>query len=489
MNKKTTLEPIERLLRAWLLGKESAPEWYNQEYFQDLLSEPANQWDQIAQQHIHDVTNKQLRKLRPSNYAANTPWQTALQQDFASGNKHLQAWSALYHRYLLGQNISVEELAQAAGLSARQFRRMLLTGIHLLEKELLAVQFSANATTLGNTTWLPTEGMQPLVGIKPLLNQVIAWLSDKQGPAFISLEGIGGIGKTSLAQASALTLQSSGLFEDVLWISARNEFFAYDGTIHPETETYRSLDEVTERLAEQVGQGHLCGMSSADKIHRMRPLFNARPYLVVIDNLETAENAQTIVRSLQPLGGRSRFLCTSRQTLNALDFVQVLRVPELSFEDSCTLLQNELKRRQQPDDLSPSSLRAIYDRVGGLPLALKLIAAQLRSADLDEVLSDLQTGEGDIGTAFTHIYRRSWSLLSSGARQLLLSMLLISPNGEDRTWLRQTSNLPEKTFRPALNELLDYSLVETGGSADHITYRLHRLTITFLHSDILHNWQ
>ncbi len=487
MNKKRPIEPMEQLFRAWLHGEEPAPEWYDQECFQDLLSETANQRDQIAQQRVQALTTKQLEKLRQSEYPPNTSWQAALRQDFASGNKHLAAWSALYHRYLPGQTISVEELARTAALSERQFRRMVLLGIQLLKEELLAVERTCAAPN--DAPWLPGEAARQLVGVASLVKQVVGWLLDPAGPAFISLEGMGGIGKTSLAQVSARTIQCSGKFEAVLWISARSEFFACDGTTRCEAEVYRSLDEVTERLAEQIGQGHLCGMSSAEKLRRMRPIFTAHPYLVVIDNLETAEDAQTIVRSLQPLSDRSRFLCTSRQTLDDLDFVQVLRVPELSFEDSCTLLLNELKRRQQPGGISSSSLCAIYDRVGGLPLALKLIAAQLRSADLEEVLSDLQTGQGDIGTAFTHIYRRSWALLSQTARQLLLSMLLISPNGEDRAWLRKTSNLPEKAFRPALNELLDYSLIEPGGSADHTIYRLHRLTITFLRSDILNNWQ
>jgi len=79
--------------------------------------------------------------------------------------------------------------------------------------------------------------------------------------------------------------------------------------------------------------------------------------------------------------------------------------------------------------------------------------------------------------------------LDDNARKLLLSMLLISPDGEDIHWLRSASCLPASDFKQGLAKLRDYNLVEISGTLRNPKYRLHRLTISFLHTDILKNWQ
>jgi len=48
--------------------------------------------------------------------------------------------------------------------------------------------------------------------------------------------------------------------------------------------------------------------------------------------------------------------------------------------------------------------------------------------------------------------------------------------------------LPEDQFEIALRQLQDYSLIEVSGSPQSPSYNLHRLTITFLQTEILLNW-
>jgi hypothetical protein len=90
---------------------------------------------------------------------------------------------------------------------------------------------------------------------------------------------------------------------------------------------------------------------------------------------------------------------------------------------------------------------------------------------------------------YAYIYRQAWSQLKDSAKQLLLSMLNVSADGEDLAWIRLTSLLPPPEFEAALAQLLDYSLLETVRALPEPNYRLHRLTVTFLQSEILLDWE
>jgi len=71
---------------------------------------------------------------------------------------------------------------------------------------------------------------------------------------------------------------------------------------------------------------------------------------------------------------------------------------------------------------------------------------------------------------------------------MLLSLLHISPEGEDLEWLQLVTTLPPDEFDAALEQLLAYSLLDAAGPAAMPRYRLHRLTITFLQTEILAQW-
>ena len=132
---------------------------------------------------------------------------------------------------------------------------------------------------------------------------------------------------------------------------------------------------------------------------------------------------------------------------------------------------------------------ALHAVVGGMPLALKLVAAQMNHWPLTVLLENLRTAHTRAPEGlYTFIYRRSWLALGDHARTLLLSMLPLAPDGEDVEWLTLMSFLPPDEFGGALAQLRDYSLLETSGPPDSPRYRLHRLTTTFLQTEVLAGW-
>lgn len=78
--------------------------------------------------------------------------------------------------------------------------------------------------------------------------------------------------------------------------------------------------------------------------------------------------------------------------------------------------------------------------------------------------------------------------MSDPARKLLFAFLPSDPDGEDLDFLRTMSGQPDEDFFAALRELDRFSLLELNGDVERPLYRLHRLSVTFLQTDILNLW-
>ncbi len=414
-----------------------------------------------------------------------------LAADFQTHQAALMAWSALYFRYLSPVALSVAELATAASLSTRHFRRHVDHGIRqlttLLRQEEEAAQQQQQQWRLQR--FLPSPDFARLFGAEAVVADIVARLAREDGPRFVSIEGLGGIGKTAVAQAAAHHFAQTNAWLEILWISARQERLTTQWQFENIADASQSLEDVVTRLAHQLGQDQLAGLPATDKLSRLQPILAARPHLIIIDNLETLSDTEALLPALFPLAGSTRFLLTSRHSLREVGFVHVLPLSELSFAASQTLITSELERHGQTTTLSPAEMETIYQAIGGLPLALKLTAAQLGDLPLAHILQGIQLARRQgPERMYDFIYGHTWRLLTDTARHLLLTMLLVSPDGEDVSWMKLMSNLPLADFDQALMQLRRYSLLEKAGSLAAPRYRLHRLTATFLQTELLLRW-
>jgi len=421
------------------------------------------------------------------------PWRNALRQDFQNSTVSLQAWSALYHRYFLREAYSLDDLAQVAGYDSRQFRRRLESGVKELCNQVQRREMQAHQRNQGASLGasLPTQEYTELFGAAPARAQLQHWLSTPGEPRMLSVEGLGGIGKTTLAQAVLHDiLRGENPFHDILWISARQESLTLRGEIEQVAHPAQTLQEIITELTQKLGLTHLAGLGTAEKLKGLQPLLGLHPHLIVIDNLETASEVRLIVPTLRKIAGQSCFLFTSRRTLGAHPYVQVFTVPELSIEDSRRLVESEVNRRGKRYSLGTEQARLIYETVGGLPLALKLIAAQIYDLSEEYALGRLlQVSPGRSARAlYTYIYKQTWKNLQENSRRLLLSMLLVAPSGDSLEWLQTNSGLSADEFEEAFTQLLDFSLVEINRVQASPVFYLHRITQTFLKTNILQEW-
>lgn len=140
-------------------------------------------------------------------------------------------------------------------------------------------------------------------------------------------------------------------------------------------------------------------------------------------------------------------------------------------------------------EASPAQLAGVYEVVGGNPLALKLVVGQICALSLSQVLANLKQAQGQkVDQLYSYIYWQTWRTLAPESRQALLAMPLVSRQGGTFVHLAAVSELREAELSHALDELVAFSRVEVGGKLERRLYRIHRLTETFLLTEVT-KWQ
>ncbi len=340
---------------------------------------------------------------------------------------------------------------------------------------------------LGRLSPLPD---QKLFGVEEKIAKLMPLLLATDRPWIVALDGLGGIGKTTLAHAMINRLIDLDDFDDFGWVSAKQQEFSGRGIRRIPTEIPAlDGDALLTALLEQLANGPYPTENYLAKRTALKEVLEQKRCLIVIDNLETVVDHESLLPLLRQLTGPSKFLLTTRVSLNYVGDVLCESLSELAWPDAIALLKHEANVQQLPQlqTANDSILREIYQTAGGNPLALKMVIGQTRFLPISQVLSSLrlaQTKQTD--QLYHYIYREAWEMLDENARKLFVSLPIV-PNGTFEQ-LRLASQLPAFDLQSALSDLIDLSLVEIGPGEPGPRYKLHRLTETFLMHEVI-KWQ
>lgn len=332
-----------------------------------------------------------------------------------------------------------------------------------------------------------------LFGVDDKLAELTTALSAVGSPWLVAVVGIGGIGKTSLADAAIRLLLPRPTFADICWVSARQERFTlWDGLeASPQGAPALTVGALLDGIIDQLGFLDLSAYPLSQKKDSLRVRLKAQPYLVVVDNLETAADYRALVPDLQGLVNPSRFLLTSRHSMHDFPGIHNLSLDELSAADSLALLRHEAGERGLAEvaALPEETLMCVYEVTGGNPLALKLLVGQMHTLSLSRVVDDLRQARGRrVEELYNFIYWRSWQLLSEEARRVLAIMPLVAESGGGLAQIAALSELDDASLAGALGQLVTLCLVNVQGKVEARRYGIHRLTESFLLNEVL-KWQ
>ncbi len=336
---------------------------------------------------------------------------------------------------------------------------------------------------------LPPPTYTRLVGIAETAARLREQLHTPAPPWLISIEGLGGLGKTALADFILRQTVTDGITTDFAWVSARQEIFSpAAGLTATDTPALTAVGLVDALLAD-FGAEDALTLPADKRLAALAQRLHGVPFVIVVDNLETVADYETLLPTLRRLVNPGKFILTSRRSLRAHADVFCLNAAELSPADTLQFIRQEAELRgiaalaAAPD----AQLSEIYAAVGGNPLALKLIIGQIITRALDAVLHDLRRAQGKkIEELYTYIYWQAWHALDSRGQQVLLTMPLAQ--GGTVAQISALCGLDERTVGNTLATLAQRSLVQVGGTLNDRRYTIHRLTETFLLTEAL-KWQ
>ena len=402
---------------------------------------------------------------------------------------HPQDAKILQLHYFEGQMVQAiaDRLHLAEGTIYNRQRQAIERLADLLQT--LEMQASVQQRQVLTEQLRPPSTTQP-IGLDRHIDALVALLTKPRSPWLIALEGIGGIGKTTLADAVVRRVIEHNVFDAICWVTAAKREFSATKGLYAVADTVATLDELIRRLATQLLPAAQLreAVPTAELQLLLCHQLNSFPHLIVVDNLETLAELQTLVPTLRNMSNPTKLLLTSRQSLYTEPEIYHYLVPELSPPLSLALARQEAAIRNLPDLLhaSDEELWPIIETVGGNPLAIRLVVGQTHVYALREVLANLRAVRGKtIENLYTHIYRWAWDGLDERARRTLLVMPLISELGGTSAHITQVSQLDPSAVATALDLLVRLNLVESRGGLNERRYTIHSLTATFLLEQVL----
>ena len=292
----------------------------------------------------------------------------------------------------------------------------------------------------------------------------------------VTLRGVGGCGKTRLAQQTAIEL---GCLADGVWWVDLAGLGRPDMVVPTIAATLGIRDHHERNLSETLGD-----------------FVRGRELLLVLDNCEhVLQGCVPIVLSLLAEAPRLRILTTSREPLGVAG-ERVFVVPPLSLPDSeaadairaSDAVRLFVERAQDADaqfectDAAASSVAAICRRLDGLPLAIELVAAHVGALSLNEILSRVSErlttfperahAVSDRHRSLAAVIEWSDALLRTDERELLCRLAVFSGSFSLNALQRITTVANGADARDLLTALVNKSLVTVIASGPDRRYRL-----------------
>lgn len=296
-----------------------------------------------------------------------------------------------------------------------------------------------------------------------------------------ALHGMGGIGKSVMARALCDDLAVQAAFPDgILWTELGSE--PTDGDIRTR------LREWIEALGGTVSEMN----PTYDQLKsNLTSLLADRACLLIVDDVWQRRHAE----HFQAGGPRCRLLMTTRDAEVARSLgAEPMAVPTMTEAEAFALLRQWAGSGL--DHAESAVLLTIVNKLGRLPLALKLAGAQLQKGDPQRWLQrfnarKLKTKrpEGDIHDSLEQTFGLSLEALDAAQRHLYAALAIFKEDEPvremaiHRLW-SELGDLDEDESEEFLDDLAARALLEIAGAAYPRAAVLHDLLRDFMRAEL-----
>jgi hypothetical protein len=307
------------------------------------------------------------------------------------------------------------------------------------------------------------------VGRDSELAQIIALLNPAENTETVvvsALAGLAGVGKTALAIQACHATRQAG------WFSGGTLFIDLHGYDDAPVQPSQALEALLRGL--KINAGRIPpGTEERAGLYRSALASTSEPVLIIADNA----SSEAQVRPLLPGFGPHRVMITSRHTLAGLS-ARLLDISALDDMAGVALLDRALRAARPGDDRVANDRRGasiLAQMCGGLPLALQIMAAQLKadpSWTVTEMVGELghemnrlealkyNDGNGTSAPSVAAAFELSYRQLSKTAAQVL-RLMPVSPSRDVSTdEIVALTNRSVNDVRKALRELIGAHLID-----------------------------
>jgi tetratricopeptide (TPR) repeat protein len=292
----------------------------------------------------------------------------------------------------------------------------------------------------------------------------------------VTIDGIGGIGKTSLAlevlheclaacQDSKVAAEGIKKFDAFIWTSAKDRDL--------------SINDVLDTISRTLEYPFLTQLSLDEKRHEVAKRLQEKSCLLIVDNFETVTD-DAVHDFVLNLPEPSKCLITSR--VQSVRQARAVSLRGLAKDEALLLIKNEGNRLDIDLNalvLDQRNLWRFYEATGGAPLAIRWSIGQIkqRGQSIEGVLNSLHDARGDI---FEFMFGRAWSLLSEASRKTLIVMPIFAASAS-KVAIEAASDGHKWELDEGLGQLVELWLLEASDRLDESKrrYSLHPLTRAF----------
>ncbi len=317
---------------------------------------------------------------------------------------------------------------------------------------------------------LPNPDYSEFIGREVEISELILRLEHPR-QYVVSIEGIGGIGKSTLALDVAWKLakqQEEGIcpWTYIVWVSAKTYKLPPTASgIEPIANYFRVVDELYDELLLLAGFADLVDKDIQAKEEAVKLILESEPCLIIIDNFETISDKKSILNFVNELPGENlspvghKVVITTRR-LSGFGFP--IRLEGLSGPEAKKLIRQTAEEYGVRAAFSDRQiLERIIKETGSIPLALRYVVGQVkRGKSIGDVLTRMQQRTGDI---HKFCFEEAKMELNE-AHHKTLYVLSRLKKPETAETIAAILGFPPEETEDLLQDINDFSLVNTSQS-------------------------